>query len=364
MIRKSHTLSVSAAALCLQVVTASAQDADVTGKFYYILPDVETVRFEQFDRPAFEKAAAELMPNAQVEVLNSENNVQRQTSQVQAAIANGAKAILLITVDPKQAAGSLALAADAGIPVICMAHACHGGPAFAYLTAPFIEIGEKQAQKAAEVIEQHFSATGEPFRLAKIYGDPKFPFYTDQVKGIDPILDPLVEAGKLEVVCEADALLWLPPRAQTAMSQCIAKTDGQVDGIFAMNDDTGGAALAAVEAAEIGSVKLFGGYDASIAGVRRVAAGQQEMDMTVDYVGMNRLAVELSIMAAQGQTIPGDMIVTSYDNDYPGGLPEVHAINSVILPETIQEAVLDAGLYTREQLCGGIAVDTDLCKAN
>ena len=141
-----------------------AHAADLTGKIYFIMPDFTTVRFEQFDKPAFLKAAKELVPDMSVEVLNSENNVQTQTSQVQAAIANDAKAIVMVSVDPMQTAGTLALAEQAGIPLICSTHACNGGPAYAYLTAPFVEVGPKQAQAAAQVIEDMYAQTGKAGR--------------------------------------------------------------------------------------------------------------------------------------------------------------------------------------------------------
>ena len=148
---------------------------DLTGKVFLILPDFHTARFEKFDRPAFVKAMKELAPSVEVKVLNSENNVQRQMSQVQAAITEGAKAIVLSAVDPKQAAGILNLAKQAGVPVICHGHACDDGPAYAYIAAPYVEVGQKQARAAAEVIETMFARTAKPVRLAKIYGDPKWP---------------------------------------------------------------------------------------------------------------------------------------------------------------------------------------------
>ncbi|RWH16244.1 MAG: hypothetical protein E5X22_24325 [Mesorhizobium sp.] len=349
-------------AACMALTPPAAAE-DLTGKIYFIMPDFTTVRFEQFDKPAFLKAANELVPNMTVDILNSENNVQQQTSQVQAAIANDAKAIVMVAVDPMQTAGTLALAEQAGIPLICTIHACTGGPAYAYLTAPFVEIGQKQAQAAAKVIEDMNAKTGKPVRLAKIYGDPKFPFYGDQVKGIGEYLDPLIKAGKLEVVCQADALLWLPANAQTAMDQCLTKTHNGVDAIFSMNDDTGGAALAAVEAAGLKGIKLFGGYDATLAGVQRVAAGLQEMDMTVDYVAMNKLAVQLAVHAMKGEKIPANLVATTFDNGYKGGIPEVDAPNSVITKDNIQKSVVDTGLYTKEQICAkGVAADSAFCR--
>jgi D-xylose transport system substrate-binding protein len=360
-------LSVSAMAVSLAMWSTwgapNARPQDLTGKVFLILPDYFTVRFEQLDKPAFVKAMKELAPSIEVKVLNSENNVQRQMSQVQAAIAENAKAIVLVAVDPKQAAGILNLAKQAGVPVICHGHACDGGPAYAYVSAPYVEVGQKHAKAAAEVIETMFAKTGKPVRLAKIYGDPKWPFYVDQIKGIAEFLDPLIAAKKLEVVCQADILYWLPSNAQTAMAQCLTKTNNGVDAIFVMNDDTGGAALAAVEAAGLKGVKLFGGYDATLAGVQRVAAGLQEMDMTVDYSGVNKLAAQMAIHAMRGEPIPEKYSPRRYDNGYAGGVPEVDSTNIVITKDNLQKSVIDAGLYTKEQICAkGIAANSPFCR--
>jgi D-xylose transport system substrate-binding protein len=350
-------------AICWTGRAPHASSQDLTGKVFFILPDFHTVRFEQLDRPIFIKAMKELAPRIEVKVLNSENNVQRQVSQVQAAIAEGAKAIVLTAVDPQQAAGVLNLAKQAGVPVICHGHACDGGPAYAYVASPYVEVGQKQAAAAAAVIEAMFAKTTRPVRLAKIYGDPKWPFYGDQIKGIAEFLDPLVSARKLEIVCQADVLLWLPANAQTAMAQCLTKTNNGVDAIFVMNDDTGGAALAAVEAAGLKGVKLFGGYDASLAGVQRVAAGIQEMDMTVDYAAVNKLAAQMAIYAMRGEPIPASFSPKTYDNGYSGGIPEVDSTNVAITRDNLQQTVIDAGLYTKEQICAkGVATGSPFCR--
>jgi D-xylose transport system substrate-binding protein len=345
-----------------QALAANAGAAELTGKVYFILPDLETVRFEQFDKPAFLASMKQLAPNVQVEVLNSENSVQRQTSQVQAAIANDAKAIVIVPVDPQQAAGVLALASQANVPLICQAHACNGGPAYAFLAAPFVAIGEAQGKAAAEVIDKQFDKTGKPVRMAEIFGDPKFSFYQDQLKGMAQYLDPLIRDKKLEIVCKADSLLWLPANAQAAMDQCLTKTSNAVDAVFIMNDDTGSGAYAAAQAAGLDKIQIFGGYDASLPGIQRVAAGIQLMDMTGDFFAQDKMAAELAISAMRGQPIPQNLPTKPFDNGYKGGVVEVDAPNVVVTRENMKESVVDYGFYTKEQICGkGLASGSNFC---
>lgn len=342
--------------------SASGDGSSLTGKVYFILPDTTTIRYEKFDKPAFIAAMKKMAPDIQVVVLNSNNQAQLQVTQVQTAITAGAKAIALISVDPEQAAGNLNLIKAANIPVVCMAHVCNGGPAYAYLTVPFVEIGQAQGQVAAQHITDYYQKTGKAFRLAEMFGDPAFPFYPDQVKGFNQYLTPLINAGKLKVVCKADALLYEASNAQTNMDQCLTKTNNGVDGILAMNDDTGGGALAAAYAVQLKNMILFGGYDATLAGVQRVAAGIQPLDMTTDYEKFDSTAVALIVAAMQGKPIPPELKPTKYDNGYDGGIPEVQAVNARITAATLQQTVIDTGLYTKAQICtNSVATGSPFC---
>lgn len=341
---------------------AAGDSSKLTGKVYFILPDRTTVRFEQFDRPKFEAAMKKYAPNIEVVTLNSEQKVQQQLNQVQTAVASDAKAIVMVAVDPDQAAGALGVAAASNVPVICDSHACNGGPAYAYLIAQFFEIGKKHGAELAKAALKHHEETGKPLRLAKMYGDPKYPFYTDQVKGIDEEIAPLIKAGTIQVVCQADALNWIPTNSQQAMDQCLTKTDNGVDAILTMNDDLGGGALAASSSAGAKDIMLYGGYDASLAGVQRVAAGMQAMDMSVSYDEMNDVAAQLAVAAIQGQKVPDKFKPGTYDNGHPGGLPEIKVSNVVITKDNIQDTVVNAGLYTKEQICqNSVASGSQFC---
>lgn len=342
--------------------TAQTSNGKLSGKVYMILPDRTTVRFEKFDKPAFEAAMAKLAPDVEVVTLNSENDVQQQLNQVQTAIADEAKAIVMVAVDPDQAAGSLAAAADANIPLICDSHSCNGGPAYAYLIAKFKEIGETQAKKLAEDAKAYYDKNGKPLRVAYMFGDPKYPFYTDQVAGFDEVLKPVIDSGALDVVCQADALLWVPSNSQQAMDQCLTRTDNGVDAILTMNDDLGGGALAAAEAAGLKGITLYGGYDASLDGIQRVAAGIQPIDMAINYTDFNTVIAELVVASMKGEDVPAKFDATVYDNGYKDGIPQIEVNNSVITADDIQKVVVDSGLYTKAEICdGSIAADSTFC---
>lgn len=341
----------------------AAGAGDLTGKVYYLFPDQTTVRFETFDRPAFTKSMSEVAPDMEVVMLNADGRVQQQLDQVQSAIAEDAKAIVLVAVDPNQAAGALAAADSAGVPVICNSHACEGGPAYAYITTEFRDIGEQQGAILAKAADAHFEKTGKPLRVANIYGDPKFPMYVEMVEGMEPTVGKAVDDGHLEVVCQEDSLDWAPANAQKATENCLTRIDNRADAIFVMNDDAGTAAMAAATSAGLEDVKLYGGFDATIEGVRRVALGTQAATMSIDYVDFNRTTGDLVVSAVKGEDVPKDMYSRTFDNGSGARIPHIEQTNAVITQDNIQETIIDRGIYTKDDICSeGIAVDSAFCR--
>lgn len=327
---------------------------------YLLLPDSTTARFLKFDQPNIVAAFKKNAPDTTVKVLNANNSTSTQQAQMETALSDNAQGIILIAVDSKQAAGMLASAKQAGVPVISYAHEADGGPLAYHVSVPFLQIGEQQGKYMVE----HLPASPSPIKLAEIYGDPKFAFYTELKKGYDEYLNPLIANGKVKVVCQADALLWIPANAQKAMEQCLTKTNNQVDAVLVMNDDTGGGAEAALAGQKLqGKVKLYGGYDATLEGVQRVLAGWQAADMSPPYKAMANAAAQLLISAMNKDKPPSGLINGTFDNNFvKGGVPTAYIPNTFITPTNVDETIVNTGIYTRTQLCTGLAAQSAFCK--
>lgn len=351
----SRLLLAGAAAL----VSSVAGAADVKGPIYLLVPNVTTARFAQFDIPNMTAALKAKSPGTELVVLNANDDMQEQVSQADAALAQGAAGIILVAVDPLRAASILAKAEADGVPVVTYAHDPGQGPVAYHVSVPFADIGEAQGKYMAENLPDH-----RPARIAYMLGDPKFAFYSEQMKGFDKYVEPLVKDGTIEIVCRADALLYQATNAQKNMEQCLTQTNNEVDGAVVMNDDTGGGVIAALTGQDlVGKVNLYGGYDATLEGVQRVLAGWQEADMSPPYKAMAEAAVELVLAAAKGEKAREGLVNGTWDNKFTeGGVPARLEPNVFITPENVQQTVVDAGLYTKEQLCTGIAAESAFCK--
>jgi D-xylose transport system substrate-binding protein len=343
----------------LVLLSASAAiSAELSGPIYLLVPNVTTSRIAQFDIPNITKALQEQAPGSKLVVLNANDDMQQQVSQAESALSSGAAGIILFSVDPPRSASILAKAEADGVPVVTYAHDPGPGPVAYHVSVPFADIGEAQAKYMVDHLPKN-----RPVRLAYMLGDPKFAFYTDQMKGFDKYVQPLIDNGTIKIVCRSDALLYLAANAQKNMEQCLTQTDNGVDGVVVMNDDTGGGVIAALSGQDlVGKVELYGGYDATLEGVQRVLSGWQAADMSPPYREMAESAVKLVLAAARGEKAPEGVVNGTWDNGFTkGGVPTRRVPNVFITPENVQKTVVDEGLYTKAQLCSGIAAKAEFC---
>ncbi|MBT0781403.1 MULTISPECIES: substrate-binding domain-containing protein [Paracoccus] len=356
--KKLLTASLMLGASWLGAMPAAAADA-LAGTIYLLVPNVTTSRIAKFDIPNITAAVARHAPGVELKVLNANDDMQAQMAQADAALASGTRGIILISVDPPRSASILAKAEADGVPVVTYAHDPGPGPVSYHVSVPFADIGEAQGKYLAENLPEK-----RPVKLALMLGDPKFAFYAEQMKGFDKYLEPLIASGEVEIVCRADALLYLAANAQKNMEQCLTRTNNEVDGVVVMNDDTGGGVIAALAAQDlVGEVPIYGGYDATLEGIQRVLLGWQRADMAPPYQAMADAAVQLVVAAAQGEAAPEGLVNGTWENGYAeGGVPARIEPNIFITPENVQETVIDAGLYTRDELCRGIGKQAAFCQ--
>ncbi|MDW5593078.1 substrate-binding domain-containing protein [Conexibacter stalactiti] len=341
--------------------TTSAGGGDeVSGKVYYLTPGpAQAERYLNIDAPNMKDAFEKLAPGIEFQALDSHNSTATQLAQAENAISNGARAIILSSVDGNQAAAILAKAAAARVPVISYAPEAFGGPLYARVSVPFVQIGQDQARYFVE----HLPRTEGPVRLALMYGDPAQDFYKELKKGFDEYLDPVIADGRVSVVCRGDAIDWDPANAQRNMEQCLTKTNNGVDAALVMNDGTGTGVMAAISRAGVADrVKLYGGYDATIEGVQRVLAGKQAADMTADYALMARTAAELAITGIRGEEPPRPPINGVFDSRFSDSVPAAYLPNTFVTADNVQETIVDTGIYDKATICTGEARSSSFCR--
>jgi D-xylose transport system substrate-binding protein len=357
--RRTLLLTAGAAALGaagFAAAPAAAQDEQV----FFMLPNSTTIRFERRDAPLYTEAMAERMPDATVTVQNGQGDPTRQQRLVEDAIAQGADLIVYTSSDANLAAGALRAAEEAGVPILLYEHDAIGGPAEAHVLFNARAVGQAQGARAAELIE---AMNQDVVRIARVKGN-QGEFGTTQYEvGQNEYLDPLIEEGRVEVVCEDFTPNWDPVQAQAFAEDCLTRTGGNVDMFLGMNDGTTGGSVAALisQGYAPGEIVVTGGQDATIEALQFIAQGWQDNTVFKDLRIMADAAADMSVAILDGEPLPEEWMNGEVDNEYMMVPAAFLPVENVTVDNI--SMVVDAGIYTWEEVCQG-AEDTELCQEN
>ncbi|WP_417208612.1 sugar ABC transporter substrate-binding protein [Antarctobacter sp.] len=348
-----------AASTCL-AMAASAALADDVQKVFFLLPNSTTIRFESRDAPFFVDALKTYAPAAEVIVQNGEGDPARQQRLVEDAIAQGADVILYTSSDANLAAGALAAAAEAGVPVVLYDHDAVGGKAEAHVVFDSLSVGRAQGARAADLIK---AMDKDVVKVGRIKGN-QGEYGTGQYEaGQNEFLQPLIDSGKVVVVCEQYTQNWDPVLAQSFAEDCLTKTGGDVDVFLGMNDGTTGGAVAALisQGYSAGDKLVTGGQDATVEALRYVATGWQDNSVLKDLAVEADYAAQVVASLLKGDGVPADLVNGKVDNQFMD-VPAVFLPVSNIALGNLQD-VVDAGVWTWAEICQGIE-DAPVCQEN
>jgi len=340
--------------------TGPATAQEDGARIFFMLPNSTTIRFERRDAPLFVAAMKERMPQARVTVQNGEGDPTRQQRLVEDAIAQGADLIVYTSSDANLAAGSLKAAEEAGVPVLLYEHDAIGGRAEAHVLFNALAVGRAQGERAAALIE---AMDDDVVKVARVKGNQGEYGTRMYEKGQNEHLQPLVEAGRVEVVCEDYTPNWDPVQAQAFAENCLTRTGGDVDMFIGMNDGTTGGAVAALisQGYGKGEVAVTGGQDATIEALQFIVQGWQDNTIFKDLRVMAEAAADLSVAVLNGEPLPETWVNGTVDNDHMKVPAAFLPVNNVTIDNVSD--VAEAGVYSWAEICKG-AEDTELCKAN
>jgi D-xylose transport system substrate-binding protein len=347
-------------ALLATTAIAGAAQAQDAKKVFFLLPNTTTIRFESRDAPFFVEAMKEKAPGVEVTVQNAQGDPQQQQRQIEDALTQGANLILLASADANLVAGGLAAAEASGVPVVFYDHDAVGGKAEAHVVFDSLAVGQAQGKRAAELIEKMDKT---PVKIARVKGN-QGEYGTGQYeKGQDEFLKPLIDSGKVEVVCEQYTQNWDPTLAQAFAEDCLTRSGGEVDVFIGMNDGTTGGSVAALisQGYQPGEKLVTGGQDATVEALRYIAQGWQDNSVLKDLKVEATTAAEVVASVLDGKGVPQALVNGKVNNEYmdvPAVLLPVENITIDNLSEVVTK-----GVWTWQEICQGVE-STEVCKAN
>jgi D-xylose transport system substrate-binding protein len=305
-------------------------------------------RFENQDKPLFERAVQEIAPGAKVIANNAEGDSARQVTQTESAITNGADVIVVSPLDEAAGAAISAKAEQAGIPVVSYDGLITDGRADFYVSFDNEVVGQMQGEFLARELRE--GAT-----VAFINGDQSIAPGRQFKAGAHRALDPLFREGKLRLGYEGDAQQFDPQKGRTLMEQALTRLNDRVDGVIAANDGLAGGVVNALEPRGLTGTVLVTGQDATDAGLQRILLGQQTMSVYKAIKAEAEAAARVAVAFGTGKADEAKAMATSTTDNGAGDVPSILLDPVVVTKDNIAETVFADGFTTPARVCTGKA---------
>jgi putative multiple sugar transport system substrate-binding protein len=302
-----------------------------------------------------------------VDLQYAENDIPTQLNQVDNQITNGAKVLIIASIDGTALTSQLQNAADNGIKVISYDRLIRNSPNVDYYaTFDNEQVGVDQATSllvGLGLLNEDGSpgAAQGPFNVELFAGSPDDNnatfFFNGAMKTLQPYIDKgtlVVKSGQTDFQTVA-ILRWDPATAQNRMDNLLTSTyaDGsKVAGVLSPYDGLSIGILSALKSAGYGTAgqpyPIVTGQDAEVPSVKSIIAGEQFSTIFKDTRDLASTAVAMAGAVLQGET-PEVNDTTTYDNGIK--VVPTQLLTPVIVNKANYEQILvESGYYTADQL--------------
>jgi D-xylose transport system substrate-binding protein len=317
-------------------------------KIALLLPENETPRYESDDKPDFYKAIEEKCPECEVSYFNAGGEVEKQQSQGEAALTQGAQVLVLDPQDSKSAAAIVEKAHLQEVPVVSYDRLIENSEVSAYVSFNNVKVGELQAETLSKKLKEEGNPKGP---IIMINGDPADPNAALFKEGAHNGF----KAAGVEIAKEYDTPEWSAENAQKEAQQAItALGNNGFAGIYAANDETGGGAIAAMKGAGINpSEKPVTGQDATVAGLQRILKGEQFMTVYKEIQPEAEISAEIALALAAGEEVPKNLVTETVNNG-KAEVPSVLLKPIAVTKGNVKSTVVKDGFVETSELCEGV----------
>jgi len=316
-------------------------------KIALLLPENETPRYETNDKPSFEKAVEEQCPGCSITYYNAGGDVEKQASQGEAALTQGAEVMVVDPMDSKAAAVIVEKAHAQEVPTVSYDRLIENSEVAAYVSFDNERVGEQQAEKLVEKLKEIGKPKGP---IIKINGDPADPNAALFKSGSNKVF----EEDGVEIAKEYDTPGWTAENAQKEADQAITSLGKEgFAAIYAANDETGGGAIAAMKGAGINpEEKPVTGQDSTVAGLQRILTGEQFMTIFKPIEPEAQTAAEMAISLGETGEVKTKEKLQMIENGKTE-VPSVLFTSTPVVKENINETVIAENFVSPEELCEG-----------
>ena len=266
-----------------------------------LMPDTKTsIRWLKFDQPALQKAFKAAGVSARV--VNALGDPQKQKTQADQCIADGAKVLIIAPIDSGSAAAIEKAALAKGVKSIDYDRQVEGGVAVLYASFNGHTVGVLQGKGVVNGLKANGKYGSHPV-VAELNGGQEDANSFLFKGGYDSVLKPLYKNGTFKPGPDQFVPAWDNQKAGTIFEQMLIKTANKIDAVAAANDGIANAVVVALKAHKLNPIPLSG-QDATSQGVQNIISGWQSMTVFKDVRKLAAAASAAAIDIVKGKKVP------------------------------------------------------------
>ena len=333
------------ATLIVTSATASTTKKAAGGDVCVLMPDTATsIRWVHYDVPALKAEFKKAGVTAQY--YNADADAQKQTSQANQCLGNGAKVIIEVALDAGSAAAIEKNALAKGVPSIDYDRQVIGGVAKIYDSFDGKAVGVLQGKGVINGLKANGKYSQHPV-VAELNGGSEDANAHLFKSGYDSVLNPLYKNGTFKKGPDQFVPGWDNQKAATIFDQMLVKTGNKIDGVAAANDGIAASVVADLQSHGLKPIPLSG-QDATAQGFQYIIAGWQTMTVWKDTRILARVAAASAVSLLKGTPLKKTGTV-------PNGSKKeaAYIIPPVALTKANWRKIYTSGFLKKGDICKG-----------
>jgi D-xylose transport system substrate-binding protein len=278
----------------------------------------------------------------QLTTLIANGDDKQQVADIENLISQKVDVLIVVPHNSAAVAPELAKAHAAGIKVLSYDRLILGGDVDYYVSFDNTQVGVNEAKYVVD----HLPA-GKVAKVAYVAGAPTDNNATQITQGVHSVVDPLVKAGKIQLVYEKPTDDWLPDNAYNGLKAFLA-TNKTVDGVICANDSTAFGAIHALQEVGLDGKVPVTGQDADLTAIKRLIVGTQTM---TNYKSIKELTNRAMIMAVDIAKKKAPETNATTDNQLKK-VPSYLLQPTPVTKDNIKDTVIKDGFYTEQEVYG------------
>ena len=317
-----------------------------------LLPDTKSsVRYTLFDRPYLLKAFQKAKVSASV--VNAQGDQNRQRSQADQCVTNGAKVILLDALNSGVGAAIENVVTAKKVKVIDYDRLVLNGKASYYVSFNNVTVGKLQGRGVVAGLKAHGVYKKHPV-VAELNGAPTDNNAKLFKQGYDSVLKPLYNKGILKKGPDQSVPDWDNQKALTIFEQMLTSTKNNIQGVAAANDGLANAVIQGLKHHKLKPVALSG-QDATPQGVQWILAGWQTMTVYKSVRAEAAAAANAAVALIKGKKVKTNASISNGSRNVPSIF-----LKPVTITKKNYKLLFKQGFVKRSDVCVGTFAK--LCK--